>query len=165
VDALHIVSHGSDGNVRLGDSTVNIKNLAPYAGQIGQWRSSLSSDADLLFYGCDLAASDYGQQLVHAFGVLTGADVAASDGLTGHASLGGDWELEFGVGVIDVSIAFSESIQSDWVHILPANVAPVNTVPNGQLTYDDTSVEFSASNGNAITVSDSDARGGRALMS
>ena len=33
---------------------------------------------------------------------LTGADVAASDDLTGAAELGGDWELEVSVGTIEV---------------------------------------------------------------
>ena len=41
---------------------------------------------------------------------LTGADVAASDDLTGHASLGGDWELESHIGLINTEVFASRSL-------------------------------------------------------
>lgn len=118
VDAIHIVSHGTDGNVRLGNATLNMNSLAAYAGQLGSWGDSLSSDGDILIYGCDLAASDSGQELVESLSILTAADVAASDDLTGHASLGGDWDLEFGVGIVQTNVAFSSGLQQQWVSLL-----------------------------------------------
>ena len=45
---------------------------------------------------------------------MTGADVAASDDLTGSAQRGGDWDLEFHAGRIDTSIVFSQSVILDW---------------------------------------------------
>ena len=44
-------------------------------------------DADLLLYGCDLAASSEGKALIERLASLTGADVAASSDATGAASL------------------------------------------------------------------------------
>jgi hypothetical protein len=45
--------------------------------------------------------------------------VAASDDVTGHAGLDGDWELEFQVGQIDSSIVLSQSPMLDWRATLP----------------------------------------------
>ncbi len=45
----------------------------------------MSADADLLFYGCDLAATDDGRELMNQVGAECDCDVAASDDLTGHA--------------------------------------------------------------------------------
>ena len=57
LDAVHIVSHGTDAAVKLGSTWLTQDNLAGYVGEIARWGNSLSADADLLFYGCDLAAS------------------------------------------------------------------------------------------------------------
>ena len=61
-------------------------------------------------------ATEDGQGLVNALGRLTGADVAASDDLTGSASLDGDWELEYVVGDIEAKGAFSTDLQQEWAH-------------------------------------------------
>ena len=79
-----------------------------------KWADNLDEGADILFYGCDLAASESGQRLMESIGALTGADVAASDDLTGHTQLGGDWELEYGNGEIETGVIFSPEIQQTW---------------------------------------------------
>ncbi len=56
--------------------------------------AALSQDADLLLYGCDVAATESGVTFLDALAAATGADVAASNGDTGAESLGGDWVLE-----------------------------------------------------------------------
>ncbi|MFK7738047.1 MAG: DUF4347 domain-containing protein, partial [Pirellulaceae bacterium] len=117
VDAIHIVSHGSAGQVQLGNSVLSNESIAGYAGQLAQWASALDSGADLLFYGCDLASGD-GETLVESIAELTSADVAASDDLTGHEELGGDWILEFQVGDVTTDVAFSYGVQSSWDHTL-----------------------------------------------
>ncbi|GEM_PF-2687872 len=63
VDAVHIVSHGTEGAVKLGNTWLTTDNLSGYAGEISQWGNSLSSSADILFYGCDLASNDAGRTL------------------------------------------------------------------------------------------------------
>lgn len=105
-DAIHIISHGSDGEVALGNTNLSSENLDQYVDQLASWADSLTGDADLLFYGCDLAGSETGEQFIASIAAVTGADVAASDDLTGSAALGGDWELEQSVGTIETA-AFS----------------------------------------------------------
>ncbi len=119
VDALHIVSHSNESSVRLGTSVLNQQGISGYAGQIAGWQDHLNLDADILFYGCDLASGIEGRQLLDSVAALTSADVAASDDVTGHRDLGGDWELEHTLGQIETQIAFSEQLQTTWTHTLP----------------------------------------------
>ena len=118
IESVHIVSHGSDGQVRLGNTVLNAQTLDRYAGQIASWNGSLTSSADILFYGCDLAASEDGRYLIDAVSELTGADIAASDDLTGHADLGGDWDLEYVAGEVSTDVVFSVTAQANWHHTL-----------------------------------------------
>lgn len=114
VSAIHLFSHGSAGELKLGNVWLADSNFEGYAGQIASWSNSLLEGADLLIYGCDLAGNQSGQQLVENLSQLTGADVAASVDDTGHASLGGDWDLEFSVGLVETLVAPSELTQAHW---------------------------------------------------
>ncbi|WP_430450746.1 DUF4347 domain-containing protein [Rhodopirellula europaea] len=118
VRSLQILSHSEDASVRLGNLWLGADNLDAYAGEIASWQHALTSDADILFYGCDLAADASGRTLVDSIAALTGADVAASDDDTGHARYGADWDLEYATGVIDAEIVVSESFQESWQHKL-----------------------------------------------
>jgi len=118
LDAVHFVSHGSAGSVKLGSTWLSADNLDGYAGQITLWQDALTSDADLLFYGCDLAAAEDGQTLIDSLAALTGADVAASVDDTGHALLGGDWDLEYAEGNIETAVAASPDVQEHWSGLL-----------------------------------------------
>ena len=71
-----------------------------------------------MLYGCDVAGSLDGQWLVNQIGEWSGADIAASDDLTGHDSLGGDWEFEYIVGAVETELAFSIAAQQNWVGTL-----------------------------------------------
>jgi Domain of unknown function (DUF4347)/Bacterial Ig domain/Calx-beta domain/FG-GAP-like repeat len=103
ITSLHIVSHGSDGQVQFGGGSLTGANLGTYASALSSWATALAPTADILLYGCDIAETTAGQTLIQGIAALTGADVAASDDLTGR---GGDWELEFQVGAIDTPLAF-----------------------------------------------------------
>ncbi|TWU56569.1 Cadherin domain protein [Rubripirellula tenax] len=115
VAAVHLFSHAENGNVRLGSANLGATNLSGYASQIASWQSSLNTGADILIYGCDLAATDNGRYLIEAIGSLTEADVAASDDDTGHSSFGGNWNLEFTTGSIETEIATSAQLQQEWL--------------------------------------------------
>ena len=78
----------------------------------------MAADADLLIYGCDVASSESGTDLIDSLGLLTGADVAASDDITGHQTLDGDWDFEYTVGLVESSVAFSQAVQHNWEHSL-----------------------------------------------
>ncbi len=74
--------------------------------------------ADILIYGCNLAESDTGEQFVKTLAQLSGTDVAASDDITGHALLGGDWDLEYRVGNVETQTIVSSELQQSYQSIL-----------------------------------------------
>ena len=115
VSAVHIVSHGSDGSLTLGNAKLNANNIEKYRDAIASWQASLTDGADLLLYGCDFAGSAQGREMVETLSSLTGADVAASTDRTGNESLGGDWELEYETGDIEAQIAFGSELQDQWM--------------------------------------------------
>ena len=97
-DAVHILSHGEAGNVELGSSTLTSNNINRYMSDLASWSNALTDDADILLYGCELAGNEEGQNLIQTISSVSGADVAASVDLTGDATAGGDWQLEFVTG-------------------------------------------------------------------
>ncbi|WP_175626593.1 MULTISPECIES: Ig-like domain-containing protein [Oxalobacteraceae] len=103
LDAIHILSHGSEGTINLGTNvlTASSLNSAVTQAELAQLGQALSADGDLLLYGCDVAAGTGGAQLIDGIARATGADVAASTDLTGASRLGGDWTLEAHSGAID----------------------------------------------------------------
>jgi len=117
-DALHLISHGTDGNIQLGSDQLNSGNLSQFEDSVSQWGFALAIDADLLIYGCDVASSESGMDFIDSLASLTGADVAASDDVTGHRELGGDWDFEYTVGLVGSDIAFSQTVQQNWDHSL-----------------------------------------------
>ncbi len=133
IDALHIVSHGSQGGVLLGDTWLTERDLADYAKAVAGWHDHLAAGADLLLYGCDLAGSADGRALVDDLAHLTGADVAASVDPTGQAQLGGNWELEYQHGPIETLPAFSASALSHWQGLLDTS-HPLWLSTAGQVT-------------------------------
>ena len=134
ISAVHIVSHGADGAVQLGKTTLDFDSLLKNASKIKSWGSALTDNADILIYGCEVAATQDGKSLVEALARLTGADVAASDDLTGAAQLGGDWDLEFHAGNVETSIVFSQSVMLDWNATLQATASGGETRANTSTT-------------------------------
>ncbi|MGE3817834.1 MAG: DUF4347 domain-containing protein, partial [Isosphaeraceae bacterium] len=130
LDAVHVISHGKAGGVLLGDSWLDAITLDRHADQFKQWRGALTLDADVLFYGCEVAQSWEGQEFLRTVSAWTGADVAASTGLTGHASLGGDWTFEYATGPIETSVALDANAQAGWRGTL-ATFAVTNTSNSG----------------------------------
>src|SRR4028118_421435 len=56
IEAIHIISHGSPGAVQLGAYTLNSSNIENFAPGLKQWRKALTKGADILLYGCNVAA-------------------------------------------------------------------------------------------------------------
>ncbi|MCO8121379.1 DUF4347 domain-containing protein, partial [Stieleria sp. TO1_6] len=120
VDAVHVLSHGNDGKLRLGDSVIQANNLDGYASDLASWQSALSGEADVLIYGCNVAETDSGRTLIQALSVLTGADVAASSDDTGHMLRGGNWDLEYQTGLIETTSTVNAFSNNDWIGLLAA---------------------------------------------
>ncbi|MDB5862777.1 MAG: hypothetical protein JWO70_583, partial [Betaproteobacteria bacterium] len=114
IQTIHLISHGSEGAVQLGAGVLNQETLVRSAAALAGWADALTADADILIYGCDVAAGPGGRAFVDALSGLTGADVAASDDLTGSAARGGDWTLEYRTGHIESSIPIDAETQRAW---------------------------------------------------
>ncbi|CAN7487655.1 DUF4347 domain-containing protein [Acidovorax sp. LjRoot118] len=107
LDALHLVTHGSEGQLHLGELRLNTANLGEQAGALAQIASHLAPGSDVLLYGCSVAQGEDGQAFVNSLSsALHGADVAASTDRTGALALGGDWDLEYWAGQIETMLPF-----------------------------------------------------------
>ncbi|MBK9081556.1 MAG: DUF4347 domain-containing protein [Rhizobiales bacterium] len=115
IDAIHIVSHGDEGSLRLGSATLDAASMqGAHLDELTAIGRALSADGDILIYGCDFTAGDKGLEAAMIMGGVTGADIAASNDLTGAANLGGDWTLETTTGHIESSALAA----SDWRDVL-----------------------------------------------
>ena len=123
LSAVHILSHGSQGSLKLGATYLNSENLESYSTLLQQWQANLSETADILFYACDLVgdpaliSSTEGKEesqspftrgaegisFIQKFSEITGADIAASNDKTGSTKLGADWDLEIRTGSIEAT--------------------------------------------------------------
>ena len=124
LDAVHLISHGSGNGVQIGGTWLDADSLSANRDAVAAWGEALGQEADLLIYGCNLAATEAGTSLLDNLSLLIGADVAASDDPTGAEVLGGDWDLEHESCVVETDIAFSRQIQQQWSGILLDTTAP-----------------------------------------
>lgn len=115
LDAIHILSHGGEGALYVGNSALNADNLASYQTALAQIGQALSDTGDILLYGCNVGASAAGESFVSELAAITGADVAASNDVTG---LGGNWELEVQAGSIESQVALSSAVQQAYGYSL-----------------------------------------------
>lgn len=86
-DAIHILTHGSEGALQLGSLTLAEATLAGRRADLATLGNALTDHGDLLLYGCEVAAGG-GARFVSALADLVGANVAASMDLTGASALG-----------------------------------------------------------------------------
>ncbi len=98
IDALHIIGHGSVGQIAFGTAVLNSDTLDTYRDSLKTIGLSLTEQGDILFYGCNVAADLNGEVFIKQLADITQADIAASDDITGQ---GGDWDLEKHVGVVE----------------------------------------------------------------
>ena len=170
LDAIHIISHGDAGQLHLGTGLLTTESMSGhYANELTVIQQALSEQADILVYGCDFAAGDIGQTAVDRLSQLTGADVEASNDLTGHASLGGDWDLEVRTGAIEARIAVDVQAQANWVSLLAAPVLDATRSPTLSAVTEDAGapsgsvgtlvsslVDFATPSGQVDNVTDAD---------
>lgn len=112
LDAIHIVTHASEGLLQVGGTQLDTDTIRhQYADLLAQIGLRLNANADVLLYGCNLAAGDTGMATLNALAQAMTSDIAASTNITGQ---GGDWVLEAHVGTIETSSLSA----SDWNHNL-----------------------------------------------
>ncbi|MEM7405851.1 MAG: DUF4347 domain-containing protein [Pseudomonadota bacterium] len=137
LDALHVISHGRDGAITLGNSNLSATNVTQHADELRTIGAAMSITGDLHLYGCNVSSSADGQQLATALAQLTGADVAASDDLTGGLALGGDWDLEHTVGAVETSLAVDTEALADFAHTLAGVPTATISTPGDVLLGED----------------------------
>lgn len=138
VDALHIVSHGSDNQIYLGADRITSERLEEQQQSLSNWSQYMSETADILVYGCDVAETQDGQNLLQELSEITGADVAASTDDTGTTEQGGDWKLEYASGEIEANVLLADTGQNNWSGVLALD-PPVGTIGAPGLTMIDES--------------------------
>ncbi|MEK0188461.1 DUF4347 domain-containing protein, partial [Microcoleus anatoxicus] len=118
ISAVHILSHGSEGSLKLGSDVLNRNDIEIFSTQLKQWGNAITENGDILLYGCDVAAGDTGKNFVKRLSEITGADIAASDNLTGNAAKGGDWDLEIAMGKIEAAVPFNQEAMKAYDGVL-----------------------------------------------
>ncbi|WP_320076503.1 DUF4347 domain-containing protein [Planktothrix agardhii] len=118
IESVQILSHGSEGSLKLGTDVLNGNDIENFNTQLKQWGNALTENGDILLYGCDVAAGETGKNFVERLSEITGADVAASNDLTGNQALGGDWDLEIVTGKIEATVPFNQEAMADYDYTL-----------------------------------------------
>lgn len=131
IDTVHLIAEGNEAQLHLGTSFLTRDSISTqYAEQFQQIGQSLSTDADVLIYGCNFGRGEAGQLAISTLASLTGADVAASTDRTGHSSEFGNWILETSTDAIESSVVIGETGQTAWKHAL-ATYTVTNTNDSG----------------------------------
>ncbi|WP_440683065.1 DUF4347 domain-containing protein, partial [Cysteiniphilum halobium] len=104
LDAVHIVSHGAQAELQLGNVYLNETSLTAYQPQLQQWGDALTAEGDILFYGCNVAEGNEGKSFIDSLKKYTSADIASSDNPTGAGDIDGDSNLEYSLDIESMSI-------------------------------------------------------------
>jgi hypothetical protein len=110
IDGLHIIGHGSAGEILFGNAFLNNDTITNYQSTLASIGQSLTTSGDILFYGCNIASTEQGEILIKKISEITKADIAASDDITGKS---GDWDLEKKYGIIETRNVQVLDYQSD----------------------------------------------------
>jgi glucose/arabinose dehydrogenase len=150
VDSVHVFSHGSSGDILLGSSHLNLGNLQNYSSSFNHWQDALTEDADILLYGCDVGAGADGLEFVKQLSQMSGADIAASNNITGNVALGGDWELEVKAGKLETATFAA----LDYAGILPIYNGKQYQLTSSAKSWEQAQAEAQKLGGNLVTVND-----------
>ncbi|RCK07508.1 hypothetical protein TH5_03750, partial [Thalassospira xianhensis MCCC 1A02616] len=120
IDGLHILSHGGTGALNLGGGALTLDTLAANADALQLIGNALSETGDIVLYGCNIGADGSGQDFINQLSALTGADISASDDMTGADALGGDWDMEAASGDIETPVIFADTAMQSFADVLAA---------------------------------------------
>jgi hypothetical protein len=114
IKSIHIISHGRPASLQLGAIELNLTNFKTYAKQLQRWSRSLADSAEILLYGCDVAAGEKGANFVQQLSQLTKAKIAASRSPIGSSAMGGDWELDYTTGAVSSGLAIDPATMTAY---------------------------------------------------
>ena len=157
ITAIHIISHGASDEITLGSDKLNNQTIGQYQQQLEQLGEKLTTDGDILLYGCNVTSQD--TTLIARLADYTHADVAASNDETGSAEKAADWTLESHTGVIEtrsLELAYDGVLQAPELTITTPDmvVSEPTTLHPGAETGSFSGITLNASDENvAISVS------------
>lgn len=99
--SLHLICHGSDGHLDLGDTP-------PDADTLRQW-----DVGEICLYACNFARNR-GQKFLQNLHRLTGVAIAASTRIVGNPAGGGTWDLDYQIGEILSPSPFTPRLQQTY---------------------------------------------------
>ncbi|MCG8508413.1 MAG: DUF4347 domain-containing protein, partial [Rhodospirillales bacterium] len=134
--SIHVITHGSAGEVSLGNVTLSRDTLDDHRADLASWGNTLADGGDILFYGCNVGEGESGRDFVASLAEATGVDVAASDDDTGNGTAA-DWALEVASGSIDAENLFRDGAPDGFTGVL---AAPTLTGLSNQ-TFDQNTVK------------------------
>lgn len=153
-DAIHILSHGSNGAIELGSLTLDNADIASHSAELGTIGQSLTTEGDILLYGCNVADGTAGTEFIGTLAQMSGADIAASTDATGSSDKGGDWTLEAANGSVEADtlnmIGFSQLLgtttpaDQDFDSFTGYPDTPQGSITLDGINYTDTLVEVLA---------------------
>ena len=128
LSAIQIVSHGLEGEVRLGSTILTGRNLPEHSVALAELGSFLAPGGDLTIYGCYVGHGAGGRQFLDDLAAATHADVAASSAPLGRTAAGPNWTLDRATGPIEAANPFGDAALKAYAgQLLPSL--------NGQLYY------------------------------
>lgn len=134
LDSIHLFSHGSSGSLDLGNITLDSQTLQNYHEILAQIGTSLSDNGDILLYGCNVAEGQSGVEFINKLSQATGADIAASDDLTGNSAKGGNWILEALSGNIEAQAISIDGFSGVLAGYTQVYFTQTNETNNGIIT-------------------------------
>lgn len=118
IGVVHLVTHGKAGFIELGNVSLTYENINSFETELASIGQSLTANAELHIYACDVASTEQGNDFIQTLADLTGKSIAASTNLTGAANLGGDWDLEARIGSIKANLAFEAPTITAYASVL-----------------------------------------------
>jgi len=153
LSTVHIFTHGKPGQIDAGAGEINLQNLAEYTNELKQW-SQTRNKLDVLFYGCEIAQGEVGQEFVERWRELTGANIKASNTLTGNQAKGGNWQLEIELGNVTADLAVSQKAQAEYQGVLAEFTVNTTTDENDGATVGNLSLREAVIAANAAAGDD-----------
>src|SRR5262249_21395726 len=111
VAAVHIVAHGSPGELHFASGTVSRASLTGATAALARIGAALAPDGELLLWACEAGRGRKGEAFLDALALATGANVAAATHPVGGLAQGGSWDLDAAVGRAMARAPFTAAAQ------------------------------------------------------
>ena len=152
VEAVHIVIHGSPGELHFASGTVSRASLTRATAVLERIGAALAPAGDLLLWACEVGRGRKGEIFLDALAVATGVNVVAATHPVGSLAHGGSWDLDAAVGPATTRAPFTVAAQTHYAGLLQAPPVLANVAATASYTENAAATVLS----NALTVSDPD---------